>query len=64
MPGRQKKYAFLLVAIVLAAAVAWYFSGTGSVPVLSLNPSNFEQFRNAFNVDSNTTRVVLLLSPT
>ncbi len=64
MSGIRKKYAFWLSAIVLAAAIAWYFWGTGSVPLVSLNPSNFDEFRNAFNEDARTTRAVLLLSPT
>lgn len=64
MSGVRKKYAFGLIAIVLAGAIAWYFWGTGSVPVISLNTSNLEQFGNAFNGAAGATRVVLLLSPT
>ena len=64
MSGERKKYAFGLIAIVLTAGIAWYFWGTGSVPLVSLNPSNFDEFRNAFNEDARPTRAVLLLSPT
>jgi hypothetical protein len=62
--GERKKYAFGLIAVVLTAGMAWYFWGTGSVPLVSLNASNFEEFRNAFNGDPGATRAVLLLSPT
>lgn len=60
----QKKYAFGLLAIVLTTAIAWYSWGPGSVPLVSLNASNFEQFGNAFNGDPGAARAVLLLSPT
>jgi len=46
------------------AGIAWYFWGTGNVPLVSLNPSNFDEFRSAFNDDARATRAVLLLSPT
>ena len=64
MSGERKKYAFGLIAVVLTAGIAWYFWGTGSVPLVSLYASNFEEFRNAFNGDPGATRAVLLLSPT
>ena len=64
MSGERKKYAFGLIAVVLTAGIAWYFWGTGSVPLVSLNASNFEEFSNAFNGDPGATRAVLLLSPT
>ena len=64
MSGVRKRYAFGLIAIVLAAVIAWYFLGAGSPPLVSLNASNFEQFGNAFNDDAHSTRAVLLLSPT
>jgi hypothetical protein len=62
--GARKKYAFGLIAIVLTAGIAWYFWGTGSAPLVSLNPSNFDKFRSDFNDDARATRAVLLLSPT
>jgi hypothetical protein len=64
MSGVRKKYAFGLIAFVLAAAIAWYFWGTENVSLVSLNASNFEQFGNRFNGDARATRAVLLLSPT
>ena len=64
MSGERKKYAFGMIAIVLMAGIALYFWGTGSVPLVSLNASNFEQFGTAFNEDPRATRAVLLLSPT
>ena len=63
MSGERKKYAFGLIVVVLAAGIAWYFWGTGSIPLVSLNPSNFDEFRSAFN-DARAARAVLLLSPT
>ena len=60
----RKKYAFRLLAILLAAGIAWYFSSTGKIPLVSLNPTNFDAFRMAFNRDAHDTRAVLLLSPT
>ena len=64
MSTERKKYALGLIAIVLTAGIAWYFWGTGSVPLVSLNPSNFDEFRIAFDGDAKNTRAVLLLSPT
>lgn len=63
LPVRNKS-ALWLVAIILAAGMVWYFLGTGSTPLVSLHPNNFEQFKNAFNGDAHATRAVLLLSPT
>lgn len=60
----QKKHVFWLLGIVLAAGIGWYFFGTGSTPLISLNSTNFEQFRSAFNGDAHAPRAVLLLSPT
>lgn len=60
----RKKYAFGLLAIFLAAGIGWYFSSTGNIPLVSLNPTNFEAFRMAFNGDAQDTHAVLLLSPT
>lgn len=60
----RKKHAFGLLAIFLAAGIGWYFSSTGNIPLVSLNPMNFEGFRMAFNGDAQDTRAVLLLSPT
>jgi hypothetical protein len=60
----KKKHAFGLLAIVFAAGMGWYFWCTGSIPLVSLNPTNFDEFRMAFNGDAHDTRAVLLLSPT
>jgi hypothetical protein len=62
--GVRKKYAFALIAIALTAGMVWYLWGTGSVPLVSLTPSNFDEFRSAFNQDARAPRAVLLLSPT
>jgi len=60
----RTKYALWLIALPFAAAIAWFFFGTGSVPLVSLNPGNFQQFRNAFNGGERAVRAVLLMSPT
>lgn len=60
----RKKNAFWLLMILLGAGIGWYFSSTGNIPLVSLNPTNFDAFKMAFNGDANDTRAVLLLSPT
>jgi len=60
----RKKYALWLLAILLVAGIGWYFSSTGNIPLVSLNPINLDAFRVAFNGDAHDTRAVLLLSPT
>jgi hypothetical protein len=60
----RKKHALWLLAILLVAGIGWYFSSTGSIPLVLLNPTNFDAFSVAFNGDAHDTRAVLLLSPT
>ena len=60
----RKKHASWLLAILLVAGIGWYFSSTGNIPLVSLNPTNFDEFSVAFNGDAHDTRAVLLLSPT
>ena len=60
----RKKHALWLLALLLVAGIGWYFSSTGNIPLVSLNPTNFEAFSVAFNGDAHDTRAVLLLSPT
>jgi hypothetical protein len=60
----RKKPALWLLALLLVVAIGWYFSSTGNIPLVSLNPTNFEAFSVAFNGDAHDTRAVLLLSPT
>lgn len=53
----------------VAFAVVWYFWGwsrtpKGQPPLISLTPSNFDQFKHEFNNAADRTRLVLLLSPT
>lgn len=60
----QNKHVFWLLAILLVAAIGWYFSSGGNIPLVSLNPTNFDEFRMAFNGEAHDTRAVLLLSPT
>ena len=60
----RKNNAFWLLVIFLGAGIGWYFSSTGNIPLVSLNPTNFDAFKTAFNGDANDARAVLLLSPT
>jgi len=60
----RKKHAFGLLALLLVAGIGWYFSSAGNIPLVSLNPTNFDAFSAAFNGDAHDTRAVLLLSPT
>jgi hypothetical protein len=60
----RKKQALWLLAILLVAGIGWYFSSTGNIPLVSLNPTNFDTFRMAFDGHARDTRAVLLLSPT
>jgi hypothetical protein len=60
----RKKPALWLLAVLLVAGIGWYFSSTGNIPLVLLNPTNFEAFSAAFNGDAHDTRAVLLLSPT
>ncbi|MFZ0276142.1 MAG: hypothetical protein WA254_04910 [Candidatus Sulfotelmatobacter sp.] len=64
MSQGPKKYALGLAAVALVAFIGWYFWGPGGVPLISLNQSNVDQFRQAFDGSAKDTRVVLLLSPT
>jgi anti-sigma-K factor RskA len=56
-----------VVAIVLLLA-AMYLRGPSSVPgqepLVALSNTNFSDFENAFDRDSDASRLVLLLSPT
>ena len=63
-PVRKKPALWLLAAILLVAGIGWYFSRTGNIPLVSLNPINFDAFSVAFNGDAHDTHAVLLLSPT
>jgi hypothetical protein len=63
------KYGLLLVAVALAFSVFWYFWGSsrtplGQPPLVSLVPSNLDQFKREFNEAADRNRLVLLLSPT
>ena len=59
-----KKYALGLAAVALVAFIGWYFWGPGSVPLISLNQNNLDQFKQAFDGSAKDSRLVLLLSPT
>jgi hypothetical protein len=52
--------------LALAAVYLWGPSSapSGQEPLLALSDANFSQFANAFDVDPDVPRLVLLLSPT
>ncbi len=54
------------IALLLAAMYLWGPSSAprGQAPLVALSNSNFSDFENAFDRDSDTPRLVLLLSPT
>ncbi len=60
----RKKYAFWLLAILVAAGISWYFSSEENIPLVSLNSTNSDAFKMAFNGNAHNTLAVLLLSPT
>jgi len=66
----MKKRAALLAAtailVLLAAVYLWGPSSVppGQEPLVTLGSTNFSEFENAFDLDANVPRVVLLLSPT
>ena len=67
----MKRRLFLAAALALPAALAfaWYLwmpAGTpaGQPPLVHLDPSNYAEFKTAFNNSASTVRVVALLSPT
>lgn len=69
MRGVKVKYIVLLIVAVLACLAYWYYWGSsrtppGQPPITSLTASNLDQFKQAFNNASDSTRLVLLLSPT
>jgi len=66
----MKKRAALLAAttiLVLVAAVYLWGPSTvppGQEPLVTLTSTNFSEFENAFDRDTDVPRLVLLLSPT
>ena len=61
--------AILLVLILAAAGTAWYlYAGgstpTGQPPLTKLNAGNFSLLNTEFNRASDSTRILLLVSPT
>ena len=65
----KPKHAVLMLVIVLVFVAYWYYWGSSRTPpgqplLTSLTPSNFDQFKNAFNDKVDRTRLVLLVSPT
>lgn len=58
-----------VAAIAGLLGLSWYFWGRpqappGQPPLLSVTPANLSELQQAFNSTADTTRIVLLLSPT
>jgi hypothetical protein len=65
---KKKVIVLAVIAVVLLLAVV-YLWGPSSVPpgqgpLIALSNTNFSDFENAFDRDSDAPRLVLLLSPT
>ena len=58
--------ALIAVVLVLTAMYVWGPSSVppGQEPLVALSNTNFSDFENAFDRDSDAPRLVLLLSPT
>jgi hypothetical protein len=65
---RSRLLAAVAVALVLAALLYYLYGGgtapRGQIPLVSLNPSNFDRLRREFNEARGAVRVITLLSPT
>lgn len=65
MVSMSKKRAIsVAVAAGLAAVIAWHLWSSGGVTVTRLTPTNFAQFTQSFDGNTDEPRLVLLLSPT
>ncbi len=67
----MKKASLALCAAAIAGflSLSWFFWGRpqapqGQPPLLSVTPANLSELQQAFNSTPDTTRIVLLLSPT
>jgi hypothetical protein len=65
----KKRGVLLAVTAPFVLMVALYLWGPSSVPpgqepLVALSNANFSEFENAFEGDSDASRLVLLLSPT
>jgi hypothetical protein len=65
----KKRATVLSVVAIVGLLAAVYLSipskvPAGQEPLVALSNANFSAFENAFDADSNTPRLVLLLSPT
>jgi hypothetical protein len=58
--------AVIAIVLLLAAMYLWGPSSVprGQEPLVALSNTNFSDFENAFDRDSDAPRLVLLLSPT
>lgn len=65
----KRKRLFLFALLVVLAAGVWYAFAPSHTPapqpaITKLTQQNFSQFKSAFNHDTGSVRLVLLLSPT
>jgi hypothetical protein len=65
----KKRAVVRAVTVALVLMAAFYLWGPSSVPpgqepLVALSNANFSEFENAFEGDSDASRLVLLLSPT
>jgi hypothetical protein len=65
----NRKQTLALVGAFVLVAIAYYLLGSshtpsGQPPLVSLNQGNVTQFEQSFDARADSTRLVLLLSPT
>jgi hypothetical protein len=65
---KKKVIVLAVIAVVLLLAVVYLWDPSsvpqGQEPLLALSSANFSDFENAFDRDSDSPRLMLLLSPT
>ncbi len=65
---KKRVIVLAMIAVVLLLAVVYLWGPSsvppGQEPLIALSNTNFTDFENAFDRDSDAPRLVLLLSPT
>ena len=66
---KRKTFILTTLAVAIMALLYYVFSAgahvpSGQPPLTSLSAENFSTLKNQFNASSDSTRVILLLSPT
>ena len=59
-----RKILFVLLGLVAAAALWYFYPRPVSGPLNELTPGNFSMLRDEFNRSKESVRVVVMLSPT